>query len=180
MICTIGLREGCGTLGMAVPQVPEHAATDDGGQIDLVRETAAVLCIGQEIDRQWQCTPGQHGDQALLTQGTHQAIEGHGRDMADGRTPFQTETTMGGQQGIAGHVRPHRAVAQDKVRQDGEDRFAGGALDAPDGEPAQANPRVMGVARQAPTLAAAGLVEELKAEGEEEGEDEFDKRFGVT
>ena len=38
----------------------------------------------------------------------------------------------------------------------------------------------MGVARQAPTLTAAGLVEELKAEGEEEGEDEFDKRFGVA
>ena len=38
----------------------------------------------------------------------------------------------------------------------------------------------MGVARQASTLAAAGFVEELKAEGEEEGEDEFDKRFGVA
>jgi len=35
----------------------------------------------------------------------------------------------------------------------------------------------MGVARQAPTLAAAGLVEELKAEGEEKGEDELDKRL---
>jgi hypothetical protein len=38
----------------------------------------------------------------------------------------------------------------------------------------------MGVAREAATLAAAGLVEELKAEGEEEGEDELDKRFGVA
>src|SRR5712664_925643 len=100
--------------------------------------------------------------------------------MADGRTLFQTETTMGGQQGIAGHVRPHRAVAQDKVRQDGEGRFAGGALDTPDGEPAQANPRVMRVARQAPTRAAAGFVCELEAEGEEEGEDAFDKRFAIT
>ena len=66
------------------------------------------------------------------------------------------------------------------MRQDGEDRFAGGALDAPDGEPAQANPRIMGVARQAPTLAAAGLVEELKAEGQEEGEDELDKCLAVA
>jgi hypothetical protein len=32
----------------------------------------------------------------------------------------------------------------------------------------------MGVARQASTLAAAGLVEELKAEGKEKGEDELD------
>src|SRR5712691_1819964 len=38
----------------------------------------------------------------------------------------------------------------------------------------------MGVARQAPTLTAAGLVEELKAEGEEKGEDELDKRLGVV
>src|SRR4029453_8988254 len=38
----------------------------------------------------------------------------------------------------------------------------------------------MGVAREAATLAAAGLVEELKAEGEEEGEDELDKRLGVV
>src|SRR4029450_2392603 len=38
----------------------------------------------------------------------------------------------------------------------------------------------MGGARQAPTLTAAGLVEELKAEGEEKGEDELDKRLGVV
>ena len=38
----------------------------------------------------------------------------------------------------------------------------------------------MGVACHVATLAAAGLVEELKAEGEEEGEDELDKRFGVA
>src|SRR4029453_10311569 len=38
----------------------------------------------------------------------------------------------------------------------------------------------MGVARQAPTLTAAGFVKELKAEGEEKGEDELDKRLGVV
>ena len=38
----------------------------------------------------------------------------------------------------------------------------------------------MGVARQASTLAAAGLVEELKAEGKEKGEDLLDKRLGVV
>jgi hypothetical protein len=67
-----------------------------------------------------------------------------------------------------------------EVRQDGKYRLAGGALDAPDGETTQADTGVMGVAREAATLAAAGLVEELKAEGEEEGEDELDKRFGVA
>jgi hypothetical protein len=53
-----------------------------------------------------------------------------------------------------------------------------GALETPDGKPAQAETDIMGVARQAATLAAAGFVEELKAEGEEEGEDECNKRFG--
>jgi transposase-like protein len=87
---------------------------------------------------------------------------------------------MSGQQGIAGHVRAHLAVAQDEVRQDGEHSLAGGALDAPDGETTQTDPRIMGVAREAPALTAAGLVEELKTEGEEEGEDACDKRFGVA
>ena len=38
----------------------------------------------------------------------------------------------------------------------------------------------MGVARQAAALAAAGLVEELKAEREEKREHELDKRLGDT
>ena len=38
----------------------------------------------------------------------------------------------------------------------------------------------MGVACQATTLAATGFVCELEAEGKEEGEDAFDKRFAVT
>ena len=176
----IGLGQGCGTLRLAVPQMPDDAATDDGGQIHLVGETAAVFFIGQDIRRQRQATPGQHGHQTLLTQGTDQAIERHGRDVADHRTPFQTESTVGGNQGIAGHRRTHAAIAQDEVRQDGEHRFARGALDTPDGETTQADPGIMGVARQAPTLAAGGLMCELKAEGEEEGEDKLDKRLGIT
>jgi len=38
----------------------------------------------------------------------------------------------------------------------------------------------MGVTGQAPALAAAGLVEELKAEREEKREYELDKRLGIT
>ena len=93
---------------------------------------------------------------------------------------LQTEATVGGEQGIAGHVRPHRAVAQDEVRQDGEDRLAGGALDAPDGETTQADPGVMGVAREAPAAATGRLVEELKAKGEDERQDELDKRLAIA
>src|SRR5207244_11554648 len=50
----------------------------------------------------------------------------------------------------------------------------------PDGATTQTDPRLMGVAREAPAFTAAGLVEELKTEGEEEREDAFDKRFGVA
>ena len=66
------------------------------------------------------------------------------------------------------------AVAQHEVRQDGEDRLAGGALDAPDGEAVQTNPGVMRVAREAPTAATRGLMSELKAKREDERQDELD------
>ena len=58
--------------------------------------------------------------------------------------------------------------------------FAGGALDPPDSETTQPNTGIVGVAGQAPARAAAGLVEELKAEREEKREHELDKRLGVT
>src|SRR5229473_7284944 len=87
---------------------------------------------------------------------------------------------MGGQQGIAGHLWAHLAIAQDEVRQDGEHGLACGALDTPDGETTQPNTGIVGVAGQAPALAAAGLVEELKAEREEKREHELDKRLGIT
>ena len=59
-------------------------------------------------------------------------------------------------------------------------RFARGALDPPDREATQPNTGIVGVAGQAPALAAAGLVYELKAEREEKREHELDKRLGVT
>jgi hypothetical protein len=154
--------------------VAESGRRGDQGQ------TVAVLFISQERDRQRQSTPRQHGHQALLTQGRHQAREGHGRNVAHHRTPFQTEPAVGGQQSITGHVRPHRAIAQDEVWQDGEDRFARGALDAPEGEPAQANPGVMGVTRQAPAPTTGRLVPQLKAQGEEESDHQCDKGLAVV
>jgi len=66
------------------------------------------------------------------------------------------------------------------MRQDREHRFACGALYPPNGETTQTDTGVMGVARQAPTATTGGLVYELKAEGEEKGEDEFDKRLAVV
>jgi hypothetical protein len=38
----------------------------------------------------------------------------------------------------------------------------------------------MGVTRQAPTATTSSSVRQLKAEGKDEGEDKFDKRFPVA
>ena len=64
--------------------------------------------------------------------------------------------------------------------QDGEDRLAGGALDAPDGQPTQADSGVMGMAREAPAAATGALVGELKPKREDERQDELDKRLAVV
>src|SRR3989442_13718289 len=56
----IGRGEGGGTFGVAVPQVPEHTATDNGRQIDPIGETATVFLIGQKVCRQRQATLDQY------------------------------------------------------------------------------------------------------------------------
>src|SRR5215471_2035328 len=58
--------------------------------------------------------------------------------------------------------------------------FARGALDPPDGDATQADTGIMRVARQAPTAVTGRLVEELKAEGEEEHEHAFNKGLPVA
>ena len=62
----------------------------------------------------------------------------------------------------------------------GKHGFAHRALDMPDGEATEANPRVMGVACETPAAATGRLVSELKAESEEKREHELDKRLGVA
>src|SRR5262245_33131955 len=145
--------------------MPDDPTTDDRGQVDLLGQAVTVLFIGQEICWQQQPTPGEHGHKTLLSERTDEARERHRGDMADDRTPLQTEAPMYGQQGVVGDVGMHRVVAQDEMRQDGEDRFTPRTLDASDGETAQPAPAVMGVAGQAPTAATGGLVCKLKTEG---------------
>src|SRR5919108_5169084 len=64
--------------------------------------------------------------------------------------------------------------------QNGEYRFAGRALDAPDRETTQADPGIMGMARQAPSPATGCLVFELKAEGHDEGQYAFEERLPIA
>jgi hypothetical protein len=66
------------------------------------------------------------------------------------------------------------------MRQHGEDGFARRALNAPDGEAAEANSSIMGVARETAAAGARGFVFKLKADREEKGQDKLDKCFGVV
>jgi len=48
---SIRLGESCCTGLRGIAEMSEHAATDNRREIHLLGETAAVLLIGQEIDR---------------------------------------------------------------------------------------------------------------------------------
>src|SRR5262249_9205306 len=50
----IGLSKGRRTRLRGVAEMPEHAPTDNGRQVDFVCQTFAVLLIGEDIDRQRQ------------------------------------------------------------------------------------------------------------------------------
>jgi hypothetical protein len=175
----IGLGQSRGTNLLSVAPMPHDASADYRGQIHLVGETAAVLFIGQDIPGQRQPTPSQYGHDTLMPERTDQAIESHRGDMADDRAQFQTEAPVCGQESIMGHLRSHRAIAQDEVGQDREHGFAHCTLETPDRDPTQADAHIMGVARQASTSATGRLVCELKAEGQDEGQHTFEKRLAV-
>jgi hypothetical protein len=160
--------------------MPEHPATDDRGEVHRLGETAAVLFIGEEIDRQREPTPGQDCHQTVVAEGTDQAIERHRREVAEHCAPFQTEPPMSGQQGIAGYFGSHLAVPQDEVGEDGEHGSARGALEPPDGDPTETDTHIMRVACQAPTAVTSGLVFELKAKRQHEGQDTFEERLPVA
>lgn len=87
---------------------------------------------------------------------------------------------MRGQQGITSHVGAHRTIAQDEMRQDREDGFTPRTLDAPDGDSAQTDTDVMGVAGQAPAAATGVLVHELQADGQDKGEHTFEERLAIV
>jgi hypothetical protein len=75
---------------------------------------------------------------------------------------------------------PHRAIAQDEVGQDREHRVTRGALEPPDRAPAQPDADILGVAGQAPSAATRGLVGELKADRQDEGQHTFEKRLPIA
>jgi hypothetical protein len=85
---------------------------------------------------------------------------------------------MGRQQGIAGHLGAHLAIAQDKVRQHSEHGLARRTLETPDGKTTQPDPDVMRVARQAAAPVTGRLMPQLKAQGEDESDHQFDKGVG--
>ena len=111
------------------------------------------LFISHERAGQRQTAPGQHGPQTLWSERPDETRDGQRRQRAAPRTPLQAQSSMGRQQGIAGHVSAPLAVAQDAMGRDGEHRFARGALETPERHPTQADPDVRRGVRQAPATA---------------------------
>ena len=87
---------------------------------------------------------------------------------------------MGGEEGIAGDVRSHRAVTQDEMGQHGKNCLASRALHAPDGEATEPNAGIMGVASQTTTAVTGRFMGQLEADGEDEGKDALDEGLRVV
>ena len=85
-----------------------------------------------------------------------------------------------GQQGIAGHLGSHLAIAQDEVGEDGEHRATPGALDPPDSDSTEPDTEVVRMAGQAPTSLTRRLVFELKAQGQDKSHHQFHKGLAVA
>src|SRR5262249_12486334 len=77
-------------------------------------------------------------------------------------------------------LRSHLAIAQDEVGEDREHRAACAALDPPDGDPTHTETDIMRVACETPAPVTGGLVCELKAKRQHEGEDTLEKCFAIT
>lgn len=136
-----------------------------------------MLLVGQEIRGQGQTTPGHHGPETLLAEGPDETREGHGRERGEHRAPLPTEPARRRSSGIASDLGAPRAVAQDDVREHGEYRLARRALEAPDGEPTPPDRRRMRMAREASAPTTGGLVVQLQAQGQDEGEATFEERL---
>jgi hypothetical protein len=172
-------KRGCPGL-LTVAQLPDHAATDHGGPIDLVGETATGRCLGQHIGGEGQPTPGEPRDRPLGAQRTDEAREGHGRERAEHRPPLPTPSSMPRPQGVAGHVWPHRARASDAGQADREHGFAHGTRDAPEGETPQPDTDVRRVAGETPTPATGRRGCALNAQGQEQGQDDLDTGLAIV
>ena len=176
----IGRGQGRGTGVLGIAQRPEHPATDQRGPVHVGRETVTRLLVCQAVGGQRPPTPRQHSDQTVLAACANEALERPGRDLGDHRPARQPEPTVGGQQGIAGHLRVHLAIAYDDVGEDREHRTTRGALEPPDGESPQPDPDIMEVARQAPAPATGRLGPQLKAQGQDERDHPFDNGLAVV
>jgi hypothetical protein len=92
-----GRGKGCGPGLRGRAQRPAPAALDKRGHLDLVRQTAAVLLVGQEGGGHGQSTPGQDRDEAGGAAGTDEAIERQRREVLEDRTPLPAQAALRGQ-----------------------------------------------------------------------------------
>ena len=87
---------------------------------------------------------------------------------------------MGGQQGVAGHLRWHLALAPDAMREDRAQRCARGARATPEGDPTEPETEGRRVTCQAPATATGGLVLEPTPPGQDARRHQCEKRLAVA
>jgi hypothetical protein len=87
---------------------------------------------------------------------------------------------VGSDQGLPGYIGTHTAIAQDEVGQHRKDSLARGTLNAPEGEAAEANPSIMGMAGETAAAVTGRFVAELKADGEDKGQDKLDECLAIV
>src|SRR5262249_16388819 len=106
-------------------------------------------------------------------------------DRGEGHFRCQTAAVFFIPQEVCGQRQPTPSengddTLEDEVGQDSEYAFTGRALQTPDHDPTQPDPDIMGVARQAPAPITGRLMFQLKANGQDKGEDTFDQHLAVS
>ena len=119
-----GLRASGGTVAVAVPQGPEHAAPDKRGQLSRVRQASPLRCIGPEVQRPRPPPPSQPAPQTVGPQRTEATVKGPGGAGADHGPPLPPEPAGRGAAGQPGPSGAQAARAQADVGQDGAHRLA--------------------------------------------------------
>jgi len=108
----LGLGQSRGTGRRGGAQMPADPATDEGRQLPVRCQTAAVFAIRQALRGEGHRPPGAHRDQTLRAKGTKQAGEGQQGAREAPRAARQTEATMDGQQRLARPQVASRASAR--------------------------------------------------------------------
>src|SRR5262249_22320725 len=161
---------GCGCLWARGTAGRTGLALRLGGEARKGGGLTAALGPGWAWGLRGGRTPGGEGAGPRPLEHEAQPDECEQRELVEkqmrdhGTTPSYTCCNENIVPGVSGYGISRRLRVHDPVGQHRKDRLARGALNTPDGEPAQSNPSIMGVAGQTPTTGAGRFMGELKAQ----------------